>query len=359
MSGALVDLVSKGAQDVYITDNDGMSLFKMRYNRHTNFAQAPKKLHLIGQSIANNGQSVIKVESLGDLVNHMWIEGDDLVQNLAGTVFDLYIGGQRVDSQPFDYMNEIWQVYLPESWTKSMNGNISSNRFFPLHFFFCDNDMFLPLLAMQYHEVEIHIQWGNSISGSASSLKCYANYIYLDTKEREQLTTKPMDLVITQVQRYTYPMSAGLNQVDLSYINHPVKSLFFGFKKNAIYTPDDSFTFSGADLQLNGTYVFEDMTPLYFHTVQAYYKTKYGRVNYNNTAGAPNYTRYFMYNFCMDASNFKPTGSCNFSRLDNAKLTLKDVTVASDRSTDDLVVYALNYNVLRVKSGIAGILFAN
>ena len=359
MSGAIVDLVSKGAQDVYITDDDGMSLFKMRYSRHTNFAQAPKILNLIGQTVSNNGQSVIKIESLGDLVSHMWLEGDELVKNLTGTTFDLYIGGQRVDSQTFDYMNEIWQVYLSDTWTKSMNGNIASNRFFPLHFFFCDNDMFLPLLAIQYHEVEIHVQWGSVIDASAQSLKCYANYIYLDKKERDQMVSKPMDLMVTQVQRFTYPVTAGLNHVDLSYINHPVKSLFFGFQKKAIYTPDDSLTFSGADLQINGTYVFENMSPLFFHTVQSYYKTKYGRVNYNNTARAPNYTRYFMYNFCMDASNFKPTGSCNFSRLDNAKLTLKNVAIAPDRGSDDLVVYALNYNVLRIKGGIAGILFAN
>ena len=359
MSGAIVDLVSKGVQDVYITDDKGMSLFKMKYQRHTNFAQAPKQLNLIGQTVSNNGQSVIKIESLGDLVNHIWLEGDDLVQNLSGSVFDLYIGGQKVDSQTFDFKNEIWQVYLSETWTKSMNGNISSNKFFPLHFFFCDNEMFLPILSLQYHEVEIRVTWGSSVSGSASTLKCYANFVYLDTTEREEMIKKPMDLMITQVQRYTYPVSNGLNQVDLSVVNHPVKSLFFGFEKQGIFTPNDSLTFAGADLQINGTYVFENMSPLFFHTVQSYYKTKYGRVNYNNTAEAPNYTRYFMYNFCIDASSYKPTGTCNFSRLDNSKLTLKGVSVASERSSSDLLVYAVNYNILRIKSGIAGILFAN
>ena len=42
MSGALVQLVSKGAQDVYITSDEGASLFSMKYKRHTNFSQAPR-----------------------------------------------------------------------------------------------------------------------------------------------------------------------------------------------------------------------------------------------------------------------------------------------------------------------------
>ena len=103
MSGALIDLISKGAQDVYITDTQGVSFFKIKYQRHTNFTQAPKKLAFIGQTPTNNSTSVIKIERLGDLINNVWLEGPTIVSRLPGTVFDLYIGGQKVDSQPFDW----------------------------------------------------------------------------------------------------------------------------------------------------------------------------------------------------------------------------------------------------------------
>ena len=357
MSGALIELISKGAQDVYITDTQGVSFFKIKYQRYTNFTQAPKKLAFVGQIPANNSTSVIKIERLGDLINNVWLEGPSIVTRLPGTVFDLYIGGQKVDSQTFDFMNDIWQIYMAETYAKSTNVNISTNTFFPLHFFFCDNEMFLPLVALQYVEVEIRIMWGSLIS--TGSVICCANYVYLDTTERETMVSKDMDLLVTQVQRYTYPLKTGTVDMDLSFLNHPVKSLFFGFEKEDLYVPTDSFTFSDADLQLNGTYLFENMSPMYFHTVQCYYRTKFGVNGYNVQAGAPTFTRYFSYNFCIDASSYRPTGTCNFSRLDNAKLTLKNVTIAASRVGDDIKVYAVNYNVIRIKKGIAGILFSN
>ena len=74
----------------------------------------------------------------------------------------------------------------------------------------------------------------------------------------------------------------------------------------------------------------------------------------------PMYTRYYAYHFCKDASQYKPAGTCNFSRLDNAKIILKNITRGANRIDDIyLNVYAVSYNVLRIKEGMAGILFAN
>jgi hypothetical protein len=355
MSGALIELVSKGAQDIYITNSSGASFFKIKYQRHTNFAQVPKELEIGGSD-----SSSIKILSKGDLVNALWLEGDNLVENLVGTTFDFYIGGQKVDSQTFDFKSDIWQIYMAESYTKSRTINNpvskSNNKFFPLHFFFCDNEMFLPLLCLQYSEVEIRILWGDSVS-SISNLKCYANYIFLDTDEREEMVSKNMEILITQVQRHIYSLESIHH--DLSFFNHPIKSLYFGFETSNTFPTDDKFTFSKADLQLNGTYLFENMSPTYFHTVQGYYRTKYGVITYDTAEETPFYTRYFTYNFCIDASSYKPTGTCNFSRLDNAKLSLYDTSVGSNRTGEDLKIYAVNYNILKIQKGIAGVVFAN
>jgi len=361
MSGAIIELISKGVQDIYITNSSGASFFKIKYQRHTNFAQVPKELDMHGQ-LQDNGNLSIKIISKGDLVNNMWLEGDDLVDNLPGTVFDLYIGGQKVDSQTFDFMSDIWQIYMAETYTKSKTVNNpvskSNNKFFPLHFFFCDNEMFLPLLCLQYSEVEIRVRWGSSIS-SASNVKYYANYVFLDSDERNEMISKNMEILITQVQRYIYSTTTGKTDCDLSFFNHPIKSLYFGIESSEPYTETDKFTFSKADLQINGTYLFENMSPTYFHTVQGYYRTKYGVISYDTVAKCPFYTRYFTYNFCIDASNYKPTGTCNFSRMDNAKLVLSDVTLGSNRTGEDLKIYAVNYNILKIQKGIAGVVFGN
>jgi hypothetical protein len=62
-----------------------------------------------------------------------------------------------------------------------------------------------------------------------------------------------------------------------------------------------------------------------------------------------------MYSFALDASSYRPTGTCNFSRLDNAKMNIINPTGIST----PLYIYAVNYNVLRVKAGMAGVLFGN
>lgn len=355
MSGALVQLVSKGAQDVYITNNDGVSLFSLKYKRHTNFSQAPKLIKTIGSL-----DSDITIPVYGDLINSVWFEGTDMLSKFDGSTIDLYIGGIKVDSHPFDYISDIWQNYLAENFVKSMEiinkVSIANNRFIPLHFFFCDNDMYLPLVAMQYHQVEIKIKFKNQ---NVSGVRCYGNYVFLDAEERNKFVETPMDILITQVQENIHPINPKTTTVDLSCFNHPVKSIFFGYPAESAIISDDFLTFDSADMQLNGTSLFENMSPLYFHIVQNYINSKFGAINFVETSNCPMYTRYYAYHFCKNASDYKPTGTCNFSRLDNAKLLIRDISKGALRTDEDIKVYAVNYNILRIRNGVAGILFAN
>ena len=62
-----------------------------------------------------------------------------------------------------------------------------------------------------------------------------------------------------------------------------------------------------------------------------------------------------MYSFAECANKLQPTGSCNFSRLDNAKITW-DADAVGGTITH---IYAVNYNVLRIESGLGGVAFSN
>lgn len=366
-----IQLVAKGAQDAYLINNEGnASLFKVVYTRHTNFSQAPKQLEITGQAPKNNGTSIISVKTFGDLVNYMWLEGTNLADYLPGTVFDLYIGGQKIDSQTFEYHSEAWQPYLAETYSKStiLNNNWTSSckNFLPFHFFFCDLHSFLPIVALQYHEVEIRILWGSNIEG-CPDIKPYANYVYLDTKEREEMSTKSTEIIISQVQRYNVPISNGTMSIDLSMLNHPVKTLFFGVEQSYRRTKvaGNKFNFTEAELQLNGTSVFEKVSPLYFHIVQGFYHADNAILAWDQTEQQPSVTLLYMYNFCLNTTSYRPTGTCNFSRLDSAKLVLNGVVsnkLLSIGVTEDVtngVVYAINYNVLKIQNGLGGILFGN
>lgn len=357
MSGALVQLVATGVQDTYITSQKGMSLFKMKFNRYTNFAMAPKLLREFSGSAGDT--IVIPIESYGDLVNHMWIEGDDVLAAMTDATMTLYIGGAKVDSYDSTFSTDIWNVYAADTYSKSqmINNNISSsnNRFYPLHFFFCDNGQFIPLVAIQYHQVEVHIELNAPVSG----FKAYANYVFLDTDERTEMANRPLEFLITQVQKLTRPLTSGMNNIDLTEFNHPIKSLYWGYRAKSRILSDDKFSFVSADMYLNGTQVFENMSNTFFHSVQGYYHAPNGLINMNTASNTPQYTRFYTYNFCMDASSYKPTGTCNFSRMDNGKLVLHGVEKGSNQTDSDLSIYAVNYNILKIERGLAGVLFLN
>ena len=376
MSGALIQLVSKGVQDMYINSEEGHSFFRMKFTRHTNFSQAPKFIKTI-----TDKDSVFTVPVLGDLVNCLWFEGVQRDSNVSSNLLfnstiDLYIGGQKVDSQHYDYYADIWPNYLAETWVKSQEltnkTSTSHGNFQPLHFFFCDHGAFLPLVSLAHHQVEVRVNFDDtSLSGYSTGQKrinVYGNYIYLDKDERESMVNRQMDFVITQTQRLDFPLSnvfdnttdgGGYNDLDLSSLNHPVKSIFFGMTATNVDPTNDRFTFKNADIQLNGTPLLENMTPTYFHTVQNYYKSKYGTSDFRVDSEDLMYTRYYAYHFGLNVSDYNPTGTCNFSRLDNAKLIIRGAEKGPLQNSSDMYVTAVNYNVLRIKDGLAGILFGN
>lgn len=368
MSGALVELVSKGVQDAYITDSkNGEFLFRTVYTKHRNFSQSPFKLDFLGP-IQNYGSSTVILKNQGDFIDKVWLEGSNLHTSLLGSRFELYIGGQMIDSQTYDFMTEVWQIYMAETQTKSqmINNYISqtNKKFFPLHFFFCDNNMFLPLLAIQYHQVEIKCYWGpNVINGQ--NLDIYGNYIFLDTEDRETIVKNPINILVTQVQKNT----SNSPTIDLSVFNHPIKSIYFGVPLNGDKSNNINWSFTSVSIVLNGTFLLENMSPTYFYTVQLYYGSKYGIIDYNVEYDTPYYTQYFTYNFCLDTC-YKPSGSCNFSRLDSAKMLIQSPITLTRNSINKNIfdtgpspslftVYAVNYNVLTIKNGLAGILFSN
>jgi len=373
MSGALIQLVSKGVQDVYLTSDEGHSFFRSKFTRHTNFSQAPKFIKTI-----NEQDYSITIPVLGDLINGIWLEGNTVASNLMyESSIDLFIGGQKIDSQPYEYFSEIWPNYLADTWTKAeelTNKTSASNRdFLPLHFFFCDHGGFLPLIALAHHQVELKVNFkSSSLQGYSEAdklIKVYGNFIYLDKEERESLVKRQLDLVITQLQTIELPLdtvannelsTGGNNDLDISTFNHPIKSLFFGFQAQYPDSINDRFTFRDADIYINGTPILENMPAMYFHTVQNYYKSKYGISDFNLANGDIFNTRFFCYHFCLNASDYNPSGTCNFSRIDTAKIRLRGTEKGSLRpSTQTIRIHALGYNVFRIKDGLGGILFGN
>src|SRR6056300_1415018 len=254
MSGGITQLVAVGAQDAHLVGNPEVSFFQSSYKRHTNFSSVIER-QVIQNTPAANGLSSVRFERKGDMLSYVYMNPistqDSTFQTNWSTVIDkveLYIGGQLIDTQHFEYSSKMHTDIMANSFSKGVygsgpDGTDPTTYFYPLKFWFCENwQSALPLIALQYHDVEMRIYWGSSVT---NTMEAWARYIYLDTDERRMMAEKPMDMLIHQVQRIP---ASNSKTVELTF-NHPVKFLA---------STASNFT-TGKDvlLQLNGVDVGE------------------------------------------------------------------------------------------------------
>ena len=348
MSGGIAQLVAVGAQDVHLVGQPEVSFFRSTYKRHTNFSQTVER-QVIQGNVSNNGMSTVRFERKGDMLNYVYLVANDGTKTLAvsdwKTVIskvELLIGGQLIDEQDSVYSTLIAPTLSATSSSKSVGadlyGGATAERFYPLRFAFCENwQTALPLISLQYHDVELRITWGAAAADSSKKWDVYANYAYLDSQEREIFASKPQNMLITQVQK---AISSGSKMQELNF-NHPVKYLTASNVTAVNMCLDTNKT----KLQINGTDVADfKFTNPNFTSVPLYYHTSHA----NSTPG----TKLFTYPFCLETGKLQPTGTLNFSRLDSARL-VNDTLV----NTED--IYAVNYNILRIENGMGGLLYSN
>jgi hypothetical protein len=540
MGGALMQLVAYGAQDVFLTGNPEITFWKVSYRRHTNFAMESIEQTFNGQ--ADFGRRVsCTISRNGDLAYRTYVQVTlpEINQTMKGASGDVYarwldypgeqliaqveveIGGQRIDRQYGDWMH-IWNqltlsseqqagyykmighttqlTYITDPAFADINGPCAATGgpgqvcaprkalpettlYIPLLFWFCRNPgLALPLVALQYHEVKINIDfrpigeclWAvkdlSSIT-TASSLavttayqqslvaaSIYVDFIFLDTDERRKMAQNPHEYLIEQLQ-FTGDESVGSssNKIKINF-NHPCKELIWVVQPDAnvdycaslegtstlfkvlgaqpfnytdaidalppsihafggpaetsgtnafisggvfqmagaidatsgavfngnqdwhttagVFNQDGVGAVSGsavsdagtfvmaetalnlhcwgenpvvtAKLQLNGQDRISEREGSYFDVVQPF----------QHHTRAPD-TGINVYSFALRPEEHQPSGSCNFSRIDNAtlQLVLSSGTVAGT-ATAKVRVYAYSYNVLRVVAGMAGLAYS-
>lgn len=374
MSAALIDLVSKGAQDVYITGSPEVSFFRQNYKRYTNFSIKPERMDFVGTFNGGN-EVVIPVQSKGDLLSYVWVESPNISNvgvntnaffandDTSTTEFSLHIGGQEVCKLDSLFIQGVHNILYKDTSSKAgcavttdtIAGNAMAaasvagraSDYFVIPFFFSDDwTKSLPLTALQYHQVEIRIRCRNGL-GSISP-KVYGTYVYLDSDERDFLVNAEHELLITQTQYQ--PTSPTTTELDLTYFNHPTKALHLVSSKAANQNWAAIQNFSSATLYINGTSLFENMSSTFHHNVVPEMHTT------SLPSGVLDTAPLFTWPFCLKMNASQPSGSLNFSRIDNAKLALADPTGVLNGINR---VYAVNHNILRIKDGMAGVAFGN
>ena len=373
---------------------------------------------------------------------------------------EIEIGGQRIDKHYSDWLhiwNELTQTAghqlgyanmvgnTPQLTTPTRNTSGSAKAvkgevlYIPLQFWFCRNaGLALPLIALQYHEVKINIEfnelrnlyWAATTADSGAtwtsaptavsnldlrSASLLVDYIYLDTDERRRFAQVSHEYLIEQLQ-FTGDESTSnkSNKVKLNF-NHPTKELVWVVQKDAHvassvefgpqwfnYTDglDQTFTatsaysdidgsgdtadlvapdadnlaggmpgvaagganrvflptsFEGGDnpvrtakITLNGHDRFAEMDGRYFNLVQPFQHHE------NVPSKGIN-----VYSFGLKPEEHQPSGTCNFSRIDTAVLNLTLTDNAVSGTPAKVRVFAVNYNVLRIMSGMGGLAYSN
>jgi len=380
-----MQLVAYGAQDIYLTGNPQITFFKVVYRRHTNFSM--EAIEQTFNGAADFGKRVTcTVSRNGDLMHKVYLQvtvpalsSGTYVKDLGQALIkfaEVEIGGQRIDKHYGDWMH-IWNELSQETGKKAGYNDMigaalgansaETDLYIPLEFWFCRNPgLALPLIALQYHEVKINIEFRAlseltttaALSLSAASL--YVDYIYLDTDERRRFAQVSHEYLIEQVQ-FTgdESVSSVSNKIKLNF-NHPCKELVWVVQRDASVDADpDGGRFDYTDgtenpvliakLQLNGHDRFSERMGRYFNLVQPYqHHTNVPKTGIN------------VYSFGLKPEEHQPSGTCNMSRIDNAtlQLTLTAATVAGDADAK-VRVYATNYNVLRIMSGMGGLAYSN
>lgn len=350
MSGGIAQLVAIGAQDAHIVGKPEVSFFRSSYKRHTNFAQTVERQVIQGNP-GSNGMSTIRFERKGDMLSYVYLAPNDGAQALNYSPADwltkiakveLLIGGQVIDDQTSTFSQFIAPTILAQNLTKSKSGfaEATQSRFYPLRFSFCENwQSAIPLIALQYHDVEIRITWGASLS--MEKWECYAHYVYLDTDERAALAGTAQNMLITQTQRAI----ASQSRIQEINFNHPIKFLATADGADLTIAVDTN----KLKLQINGTDVtdFKFVDP-HYTAVTSYYHTGFTK----DAAGSGANKKFFLYPFCLETAKLQPTGSLNFSRIDSARLVCDTANHEDD-------IYGVNYNILRIENGMGGLMYSN
>ncbi len=351
----------------------------------------------------------------GTPVKFYWVNsiGNALIKNI-----ELNIGGALIDRQYGIWM-EIWSELTTDINKRegyydmigksispiNLNNDKELDLWIPLQFWFNKNiGQSLPLIALQEHEVRINVTFRELqqliissngepfdpkfISGlkpgvpdnlSIINTNLEVEYIFLEDDERKKFAKDNHQYLIEQVQVYSTSLTSRGKRPDptdqnkdtripelfhrvILDFNHPVKELIWVLQNQTVlslypYGGNEWFNFSTDSYRNIDTIEEEPMTDckIVFEGKDRidYKPAKYFRtvVPYEVHTRTPN-NYIYCYSFSNHPEQYQPSGSCNFSRIDDQELYMH----ISEKLIDPMInVFAVNYNILNIAGGMAGV----
>jgi hypothetical protein len=399
-SAGLLQLESVGLQDVVLTINPQVTFFKSVHKRHTPFAIETIE-QMFNETVDFGRTAKCKVSRAADLIGCIYLHvvlpplsipaGSTYVgwTNALGHALIDYvsfsIGGQEIVKHYGVWM-EIWDELVTEEAKRNgvfnmigkyeiiasthTNATMQNTYNIPLQFWFCRRpDLFLPVVALQHHDIEIEIKFrpfsecitydGPTPPATVEmvSASFYVDYIYLSNEERRKFSTVPLMYMIDQVQfgqKEQVMQNSNMFKTRLEF-NHAVKELHWVFIESDSVENNDHFNFARradtqnlmqkATLKTENHDRFLDLDETYFRQLQP---LKY------HTRIPLKYI--YSYAFGAKPEEMYPTGTMNFSRYSNIII---QCGMNSNNPELFFYVYALNTNTLVIHKGMAALGFNN
>jgi hypothetical protein len=359
------------------------------------------ELSAIDQSLTSGYDGFGYVESIG----HAMIEyaeiliGGQVIQRIPSDFLAIYSDNYVTQTKQHNLAKLIGKPPLEFSGTPASNNNIlgylgfatSSQKYFiDIPFYFYNNpELAVPLCAITGQEIEIVIKLrdvkdciygkhtadqesyytGLSPTGLIKSLKLTTEMVSLDEEEKQMLSSKKIDYIITQIQESKTIIPVNTTSVfkhKLEFKN-PIKELFFVIQRirkvvNGFFV--SSFDYDSPNQVINNIYTnYENLNNLEFTLDDSTILNKVtgNAINLRAIQSGIHHSRtqlfrrYYSYSFALEPERWYPTGQRNFSLI---KEQIVNLNLHPDSVADrELRVLGLSYNILRVENGIAKTLF--
>jgi hypothetical protein len=407
MAGRL-RLAATGVQDEWLTGEPQFSYFLMNFKRHTKFAFDFVESQFDGEVNFGKDISCRIPGDKGDLIRNMTLKitltdpkpddggENDMVWTPSVITHlieyaDLVIGGQPIQRLTGEYIYIHQQLHNTDDdieqtlYFLNGHGNYLSyadryTYFLDLPFYFYRNSsLAIPTCALTKQQVEVRIKLrplnelvrnigasdAEGISDVTASIVKFSldtEFAYVTPEERGYLMSRPLDYVITQVQLAKFKMKAGETKKSVMLnFQHPVKEMFFLSQNIATgNVPHYYNTIVNAELRFNNEIVFNrDERFLVYEQALKYHvnsPSSETSTTLNSVSAARGPAKFGMYSFSLKPEMPYPTGQVNMSRISHKLFTL-EINPINDLYENDTRVYAINYNVLRIESGLAGLKF--
>ena len=386
-----INLAVTGIQDQWLTSEPEFSHFLTNFKRHTKFSTEAIETPFDGEPDFDTSVECRIPDNKGDLIRSMMLKftlpqptgtpgsGKDVRYNKSIgyriiEYVDLRIGGQTIERLTGDYIymyNQIRNNH--DDVDQTLYFLTGHNDYIPVSYdwdysvmlpfyFFRHSSLAIPVCALTKQMVEIEVKFKkledvtvtyttasgaiedppSDVSSSIKKVSLITDFFYITENEKNFLLSRPIEYVITQLQVSQFKMKAGeTKKSGMLNFKNPVKEMFF------IAISDDVFKYNPIKHVImkfnNNTIIDADNLMLSYEQPLKYYT---GTTENN----------FGVYSFSLKPETYYPTGQVNMSRIAH---NLIEVELDSPDSSFEhkVYVYAVNYNVLHVESGLGGLKF--